>query len=187
MKEKKILLIVFCVLLPIFLLLFSYKSILIFVDYNTEQQKVIDFLEGKEKLEADITALEIDHLNDVKEVMKNLDLVFYFLLLVLTLIITYTYKNKPFLKKLFFYGGITTLSFIFLFFILTLTNFNFIFTTFHQIFFPQGNWIFPTDSLLIQTFPLEFFVRISTKIFLLTIVFGIGFMLVNLALKKLWG
>lgn len=34
--------------------------------------------------------------------------------------------------------------------------FPFFFNTFHQVFFPQGNYTFPVNSLLIQAFPLPF-------------------------------
>ncbi|MBN2073710.1 MAG: hypothetical protein JW770_07185, partial [Actinobacteria bacterium] len=36
-------------------------------------------------------------------------------------------------------------------------NFSFLFGRFHLAFFPQGNYSFPEDSLLISMFPLRFF------------------------------
>ncbi len=35
--------------------------------------------------------------------------------------------------------------------------FDSLFRVFHLIFFPQGNWTFPLDSVLIQFYPQEFF------------------------------
>lgn len=37
-----------------------------------------------------------------------------------------------------------------------LTNFDAFFRAFHEVFFPGGNWSFPADSLLIETFPEMF-------------------------------
>lgn len=41
--------------------------------------------------------------------------------------------------------------------ILALLPFDSIFTKFHQIFFPQGNWQFAANSTLIQYYPFTFF------------------------------
>lgn len=43
--------------------------------------------------------------------------------------------------------------------ILALLPFDIIFTKFHQIFFPQGNWQFAADSTIIQFYPFEFFYK----------------------------
>ena len=40
-----------------------------------------------------------------------------------------------------------------------LLDFNTLFTKFHGLFFASGTWTFPAESLLIQTFPLDFWVR----------------------------
>lgn len=37
--------------------------------------------------------------------------------------------------------------------LLAVTGFSFFFELFHQVFFPQGNYSFPADSLIIQCFP----------------------------------
>jgi len=180
--NKKVL-IVFCILLSLFLLLFSYKVVLHFTDLNENQQQTIDFLQNKEELKLNYTTAEVSHLVDVKSVIKFSDYLFYFLLLVLTLIITCYKKNKKLLQKLFLYGGITTVAFILFILLFSLLFFDISFNLFHQIFFPQGNWIFSTDSLLIQTFPIEFFMTISRNIFLLSFVFGSIFILSQFLLK----
>lgn len=40
-----------------------------------------------------------------------------------------------------------------------LVPFDIVFRWFHVLFFPQGNWMFPADSTLIQFYPQEFFAR----------------------------
>lgn len=42
-----------------------------------------------------------------------------------------------------------------------LTGFDRFFTTFHELLFTGGNWQFPHDSLLIRTFPQDFWVAAS--------------------------
>ncbi len=102
MDIKRVLLVVFVVLIPFFLILFSYKLVFHFSDYTPEQQKAIDFLEDKTELEIDITPAELSHLEDVKGVIKKVNYAFYFLLLICTLIFTYGFKDKKYLKKLVF-------------------------------------------------------------------------------------
>jgi len=48
--------------------------------------------------------------------------------------------------------------------ILALLPFDSIFTRFHQIFFPQGNWQFAADSTIIQFYPFEFFFKYAVFI-----------------------
>lgn len=137
-----------------------------------EQEQVFNFLDEKEGLEG-FTAGEISHLEDVKKVMKFADYLFYILFLMLSLILTYNRKDKKFTLRLLKFGGIGTIVFVLLILIFTLVSFNFSFTVFHKIFFPQGNWTFPFDSKLIQTFPLEFFIEVSRNMFVLSLVLGV--------------
>jgi uncharacterized membrane protein len=49
-----------------------------------------------------------------------------------------------------------------------------------MIFFPQGNWMFSPDSLLITLFPQQFFFDIALRIFIYAmfqsaVFFGIGY------------
>ncbi len=178
-KYKKSITILFCIVLPLFLLLLSYKTVLFFTSLTSAQEEVFLFLDGKQELSTEFTELERSHLEDVKEVMMYADYVLYVLLLTLALVITYYKKQKDFVLKLFEYGGKTTIAAMLLLGMLSFLFFDALFTIFHQIFFPQGNWQFAADSLLIQTFPLEFFVTISRNIFLLTILLGILFILLE--------
>lgn len=40
-------------------------------------------------------------------------------------------------------------------------DFNGLFAAFHGVLFPQGNWTFPSDSLLIAMYPLDFWVGMA--------------------------
>lgn len=178
MKKEKVWLILFCILLPLFLLLFSYKTVSYF-SLDEEQQESI---EGISSLE--YTSAELSHMQDVSKVMRGADFVFYGLLLILTLILTYYRKDIKQTKKLLKYGGLTTIIFVLVVLLFSLTSFDYLFTLFHQFFFPQGNWTFESSSLLLQTFPIEFFISISRNIFLGTLLLGIVFYTLTSFLKK---
>ena len=173
---RKLVLVLFCILLPIFIILFSYKTTLFFTSLDVDQENTINYLqEGKNaaQLSLNYTAAEVSHLEDVKIVMKMTDYGFYFSLLIVTLIITAYRKDQEQIKKCLKYGGITTVAVLGIILLFSTVWFNMAFTIFHNLFFPQGNWTFPAESLLIQTFPLEFFIGISYKIFLLSLGLGI--------------
>ena len=171
--------VIFCSLFPLFVLLLSYTLVLSFCPLTPDQNKVMHFLQGKEELTLDFTAGELEHLQDVKTVMQGVTMAGYSLFIVVAGVLWLYRQEKKQLLKLAWYGGISTISVTLLFLLLTFVSFDFVFTLFHQLFFPQGNWIFPADSLLIQTFPLEFFVGISTWIFLLSLSIGSLFILVS--------
>ncbi len=179
MEKKATLKVIFCLTFPLFLLLFSYQTTLYFADLSPQQENTINYLQAKESLALNYTAKELSHLEDVQEVMGNMDYAFYILLLAVTLILTYYRKNKLQLGRLIFLGGLTTVIFLSLVLLLSVLDFSFVFTIFHQLFFPQGNWIFSPDSLLIRTFPGEFFAWISRAIFLQALVLGSIFIVVG--------
>ena len=181
--STKVLTVLFCILLPIFLMLFSYKMALEFTALDANQESTIDYLQNNRELSLNYTIMEVSHLEDVKGVIKIIDYLFYSCLLVLTLILTFYRKKKEEIKKLLFYGGITTGAALGLILLFSLTAFDLAFTLFHNVFFPQGNWQFASDSLLIQTFPLGFFIGMSYKIFVQSLIYGIIFILLYVLLK----
>ncbi|MBW3022157.1 DUF1461 domain-containing protein, partial [Candidatus Woesearchaeota archaeon] len=54
-------------------------------------------------------------------------------------------KEKILIMKGLFYGGILTLLILAIGVIMFLVNFDFAFSLFHHIFFPQGNYVFRTN------------------------------------------
>ena len=224
MKNKMVVYLVsiFCIALPFFLLLLSFKTTLHFTELIPSQQEWMDYFDDKSEMPENYTEAEISHMQDVKKVLRSVEYLFYFLLLLISLIITYFYngnknrvsnigqnhiisssdssnkcsnisrinnkdsssKNMNDFKQLFKYGGITTVSFISLMLVIGIIAFNSLFTILHKVFFPQGNWQFPADSLLIQTFPYSFFFKMSIIIFLQTVFYGIFFIVLSYYLKN---
>jgi integral membrane protein (TIGR01906 family) len=114
------------------------------------------------------TENENSHLRDVKLLIDNLKKVLYtsavilLVSLLLLLLFNRTYIYKRF-GKLLLFGGILGLAIGLIAFIAT-HNFGPAFTSFHYLFFPQGNWAFPPDSFLINLFPEQLFYDFFTAI-----------------------
>jgi len=112
-----------------------------------------------------ITFIELDlfniyekrHLLDVKKVLENsYSLWLYFSslsLLILTIVIITSKNTLKIVSQYMVNLGIISLL------ILLGSSFNFLntFNLFHSFFFTQNSWMFPKESLLIETFPLRYF------------------------------
>ncbi|MDP3640186.1 MAG: DUF1461 domain-containing protein, partial [Nanoarchaeota archaeon] len=160
------------------------KTVLFFTPLTEPQEKALQFLDGNlAEIPYSLTPEERSHLVDVERVMTSINAVFYVLLLTLTILLTYTRKQPLFQKKLFRCGGIATVTFGFILLLFMLFSFTSSFTLFHQLFFPQGNWLFPENSFLIQTFPLSFFITAARNIFLVLLALGSLFILLSLLWK----
>lgn len=96
------------------------------------------------------SANETSHLLDVAILFEYIKVAGIFSLLVLVLLHTHIHKSIK-----------LVLIFISLIFIVSLIAFPTVFTIFHHVFFPQGNWAFAPDTLLIQMFPPQFWQRIG--------------------------
>jgi uncharacterized membrane protein len=81
-------------------------------------------------------------------------------------------------------ASLITLAGVALFFLVGLLfGFDGLFTAFHQVFFPQGNWSFPEYYPLIVLFPGRFFEDISMQIGLrILLVSGAAFVISRIAL-----
>ncbi|MFH0701290.1 MAG: DUF1461 domain-containing protein [Candidatus Woesearchaeota archaeon] len=183
MEKIKLFRVIFCISLPFFLLLFSYHSTMLFYPKTEAQKETISFVNGgRENMSINYTSSEISHLQDVRGVMKGERYLFIAVYLAVILLFGASMKNKVFSNKLLRYGGITTAIIMGIILLFFLISFNEVFTLFHQLFFPQGNWMFAPDSLLIQTFPLNFFTNIGIIIFIQTLILasfliGLSFLL----------
>ncbi len=102
---------------------------------------------------------ELSHLLDVSQIYQPLRMVlgvgallgFGWLIVVIT-------KHKELVSRIFITARNIQLL-VFGLSLFALAIFPDFFTWFHQVFFPQGNWSFPINSILIQIFP-EIFWRL---------------------------
>ncbi len=171
---------VFILLLPIYFLLWQ-QSLIVKTVITTQNIEVIDekqltdltkqtlnFLLNKSQLPNIFTENETAHMADVALLVRQ---GFYVLLItILLLILLYIFfkflGSPEVFYKLFRSGAIFSMILLFVLALLVLIDFTVNFLYFHNIFFPQGNFIFPESSLLIQIFPERFFKEIMIYIFM---------------------
>lgn len=187
-KQIKLAVFFFSILVAVSTLLFSYELVVAFTHYSESQQNVFNYLRGESELSDDFTLEERNHLNDVRLVMQNVRWIFVWLVVSSILLGAYLFKKSA-LGHGFFWGGVAGIAGIGIIFIVQLFSFNAVFDLFHRPLFASGSWVFGADSLLIQTFPLDFFVRIAKKIFVCAIgvylvLSGAGYFIKNSRMTK---
>jgi len=131
-------------------------------------ENVFGFFKGKEELNSEVfKENEISHMMDVKMLINRAFYLLYFLIglfILLVIVLVKSVKRNKAVKYIGFSlvagGSIVVMVSLILF----LLNFSNIFTNFHLIFFPQGNWVFPSGYVLIKLFPEAFFYDISFRI-----------------------
>ncbi|OGM03180.1 hypothetical protein A3K72_01310, partial [Candidatus Woesearchaeota archaeon RBG_13_36_6] len=104
---------------------------------------------------------EKEHLLDVKLLIDwSIDNYFFFLIVsMFCVVLLYFVDKKNFIKRVSYsllFGGLLTIVFTIVL-VISILKFDFMFTRFHLVFFPQGNWMFPSEYNLIKLFPKSFF------------------------------
>lgn len=139
-------------------------------------QRTLDFVRGatnRESIKPAIASmfsydeLEISHLEDVEKLLRPALLALIpVAALALLFLIRGFFGSKARVLYRVLIGGLTlTVASIGSLFIIGTLSFSSLFTTFHEVLFPQGNWTFASDSLLIMTFPLNFWINEALIIF----------------------
>jgi len=129
-------------------------------------KEIINFFNRKSELSTEkLTFAEKSHLADVKRVFDNLRIIIYLLiglLLFIFFIILKKVRNKDelkqFLAKYFIISSIIMFALIIIL-VFALYNFTASFQNTHELIFPQGNYAFHEDSVLITLFPEQFFIN----------------------------
>ena len=135
-----------------------------------------------------MSAAEADHIKDVRGLIHTMQFIYYGAALVSILLFLYCYQRFKddryefirILAKTLLYSSIAAAIFLVSIFLMCVFYFDSTFTLFHMIFFPQGNWMFDSSTMLITLFPQAFFFDISLRIFIYAIFqtaifFGIGY------------
>lgn len=156
-------------------------------------ENLIHYLRGK----GDAASLnnfspdEQSHLNDVARIMHAMYVTYYaaiiiFILLFLSL--SFWIKDKDALVKyiahIVLIGSITAGIILSIIVFSAIFYFEQLFTLFHVFIFPQGNWMFANNSLLITLFPQEFFFNMSLRIFFYAFFQTIIFLVIGWWLRK---
>ena len=104
---------------------------------------------------APYTADELSHLQDVRTLIGWALVATYAVAVVNTAILSAT-KHSAFARRSTRAAGIVCLVLPVVIAAALLLDFGQSFTAFHEVLFPQGNWMFPYDSLLITVNPAPF-------------------------------
>ncbi|MFH1211541.1 MAG: DUF1461 domain-containing protein [Candidatus Woesearchaeota archaeon] len=160
-------------------------------------EDIINGLLDKEKIGSIQTPLitreEKQHLYDVSVIAEKLRTAVIFLAIIILLSLSILIKKQLFSEKTIartiLMSGTISLLLIILLAAISMASFQESFESFHRIFFPQGNYSFPADSLLITLFPQEFFRAASmysaaTAALLSLLCIAIGVILFNRTKKK---
>ena len=126
----------------------------------------------------------VQHLYDVRAVFVQLWNVARVLLVILVLLLTssFWFKWGRWIRLSTRMASWMCLVLPVLVGFIVLVAFGPLFHLFHEILFPQGNWQFPSDSLLIQVFPQLFWV--VSALFLLAFILIVGVLFRLLTLKS---
>jgi integral membrane protein (TIGR01906 family) len=164
-----------------------YNSLPEGVDAKNVTENIMGYFRNIQDLKY-FTADEKSHMQDVKQLIRLMQFIYYGAAAASIILFIYSYKKFKedkfgfirILAKSLLYSSIAAIIFLVMIFLMSVFNFDFLFTGFHMIFFPQGNWMFSPDSLLITLFPQQFFFDIALRIFIYAmfqsaVFFGIGY------------
>ena len=200
-KINLIILIILVVCLPIIIIIASANSV-IFSDstYSTAKEielkketinNILNYFKNDQEflIQPEFTQREVTHMADVKKVIKNMNSLLFFCVVISTISLIYASTRlnikdfKKFISKYLKIGSTITIIIILILFFSAL-NFDFTFNLFHSLLFQQGTWLFPENSMLIQLFPITFFQQITFGIFSRIFIFAIVLLVGAFYLKK---
>jgi integral membrane protein (TIGR01906 family) len=119
---------------------------------------------------------ELHHMVDVKRVVKNTILVWYFSLVLIVASGVWAWRGGWW--EIYRYGmargGWMTVILLVLIIFLVLLSFNTFFVSFHNVFFQPGTWQFLFSDTLIRLFPQRFWQDAFIMIGVVAIALGIG-------------
>jgi len=203
-KKDLILLIVLTFVLFSLIFLFSYKYVLynkgfyeeefskngVYEKYNKadvdeEHDKIMEFLLttksiGETKM---LSEQGIQHLKDVKILMRNIEYFSYFIVIVVFGLFAYLhFKHKKkdilFAKATLFSGIISSVVLLILYFLSR--NFNWFFVKFHEIAFSNDLWLMdPEKTMLVNLYPDQFWWDAFAKIIWIVMIVSVMFVLMG--------
>lgn len=136
-------------------------------DYLNHEQKSLPFLSEEED----------DHMRDVRLLFD----VFTYIMIGCTFLLLYFRPTARDVKYTSYILGSVLIVGLFFTFI----DFSQLWNLFHYVFFPQGNWTFPYNSMLITLFPLKFFQQYVIQVFLMVLGYAVVLFLSSIALTRL--
>jgi len=120
------------------------------------------------RLNADFNEKEKSHMADVKRLIIFEEFLFIALLIWFFIL---AYKWKINLNQ--FKRAVLIMLLIALLSLVASLFFNRFFELFHLVFFPQGNWQFPSNSLMIQVYQQSFFQAFFVRAIIIAFIFSL--------------
>ncbi len=149
-------------------------------NYLEIDRNVIRYITGlSSKLNADFDENEKSHMADVRRIILFEEFVFIALLIWFFIL---AYKRKINLNQ--FKKAALIVFLIALFSLIASLFFNRFFELFHLIVFPQGNWQFSANSLMIQIYQQSFFQEFFVRVIAVAFIFLLLLILLIKIVKK---
>ena len=163
--------------------LFQERSgLLVSEDVKSYNDLVIDFFRTGLGL-GFLNEREFNHMEDVKQVITIVNILFIFSFVSLVSGVSYLSKSqKKFLLNAARKTSLAVFLITLILSVLILLNFNVAFLSFHKIFFVK-NFIFPCESLLKTLYPDKFFYGISALYLLSVLIVSLAVFIVTHRLK----
>jgi len=163
--------------------LFQERSgLLVSEDVKSYNDLVIDFFRTGLGL-GFLNEREFNHMEDVKQVITIVNILFVFSFVSLVSGVSYLSKSqKKFLLNAARKTSLAVFLITLILSVLILLNFNVAFLSFHKIFFVK-NFIFPGESLLKTLYPDKFFYGISALYLLSVLIVSLAVFIVTHRLK----
>ncbi|HLD43660.1 MAG TPA: DUF1461 domain-containing protein [Candidatus Nanoarchaeia archaeon] len=148
----------------------SYDAYAPVPDADRHIQELLEFYGSGKQHSLPLSPEEEEHIKDVKEVLGRAHVAFQSLallgLLVAVAILLRIRGYGPYMLRCFrsvlFAAGIASAG-ILLMLLAGMGFFQMSFAGMHQVFFLDGTWVFPQDSLLIRLFPQQFFIDFAKE------------------------
>ncbi|MBI4451352.1 DUF1461 domain-containing protein [Candidatus Woesearchaeota archaeon] len=143
------------------------------VDAEAVTQELMRFIGGKGEVPALFNEAERSHLEDVKTVFQLGNTILFLSILYLAILAFASLRSYAAASSLVRgarWGAWAAIAVVLL---AAMVPWDTFFTAFHKLFFPQGNWQFPLDSMLIQLYPEQFWMYAGLNVGLLVAVFAI--------------
>jgi integral membrane protein (TIGR01906 family) len=128
---------------------------------------------------------EVAHMADVKILLWYAMIIGVGLLLLTLLMALLLRSWRPGgLARGVFAGAWATIGLMIAVAVLAIVDWQLFFTEFHNLFFPQGNWSFPSDSTLIRLYPEQFWIDAGIWLAALLLIFSILALLITWPTKR---
>jgi integral membrane protein (TIGR01906 family) len=149
-----------------------------FPDIEESNIALIGYLKGRGEINRDVyNEKEAAHLQDVKKVINKVKLVYLVAIILGALIICLIYfMDKVHFRRnlgvILFFGGLGSVVITLLILGFIYFNFSDVFSLFHNIFFPQGGFLFSFSDNIIKMYPSGFFYDMGEEIFYSAFFYG---------------